>query len=343
MYGGDAPAVRIGPSRLSFADKDGTTTAVGRRVLTIIVNYKTPDLTIKSYRSALLELKEGRVMVVDNDSGDGSLEKIKAAVAADGVGDRVSVVASGHNGGFGYGNNFAIRKGLAASPGFDYFYLLNSDAFPEPGSIERLIDYLERRPEAGIVGSYIHGVDGKPHNTAFRFPTAIGEFEGTLRLGVISRALKDYVVPMGFPTAPTQVDWLAGCSMMIRRQVLEEVGLFDETFFLYFEETDLCMRARRQGWLTYYVPESHVAHVGSASTGIQDIDRRVPSYWFDSREHYFRKNYGDQYLWAANAAWLVGQSVWSVRRRIQRKPKATAPNIIQDFVRHMVRRAPTES
>ena len=315
------------------------TRCVSRRVLTIIVNYKTPDLTVQSYQAALQHLQDGKIFIVDNDSGDGSVEKIAAAIEADGVGDRVRVMASGHNGGFGFGNNFGIRAGLAEEPRFEYFYLLNSDAFPEEGAIDRLIDFLEQRPEAGIVGSYVHGVDGTPHDTAFRFPTAAGELESTLRLGMVSRLLKHYVVSMGFPDTPTQVDWLAGCSMMIRRRVLEEIGLFDETFFLYFEETDLCMRARRHGWLTYYVPESSVAHVGSASTGIQNLERRTPSYWFDSREHYFRKNYGDRYLWAANAAWLFGQTMWSVRRRIQRKPKADAPKIIQDFVRHMVRRA----
>ncbi|MEL7371898.1 MAG: glycosyltransferase family 2 protein [Myxococcota bacterium] len=311
---------------------------MSRRVLTIIVNYKTPDLTIKAYRSALAQLDEGDIMVVDNDSADGSFQQIAEAITNDGVGDRVQVVASDFNGGFGYGNNFAIRKGLAADTPYDYFYLLNSDAFPEDGAISTLVDFLERRPEAGIVGSYIHGVDGTPHDTAFRFPTAAGELESTLRLGVISRLLKQYVVSMGFPEDVTQVDWLAGCSMMIRRRVLEEIGLFDETYFLYFEETDLCMRARRQGWLTYYVPQSRVAHVGSASTGIQNLQRRTPRYWFDSREHYFRKNYGDSYLWTANAAWIVGQAVWSVRRRIQGKPKADAPKIMEDFVRHMVRR-----
>ncbi len=313
---------------------------MARRVLTIIVNYKTPDLTIRSYRSALEQLRDGVIMIVDNESGDGSFEKIAQAVETDGVVDRVQVLASGHNGGFGYGNNFAIRRGLASEPPFDYFYLLNSDAFPEEGAIDLLIDLLEKRPEAGIAGSYIHGVDGTPHETAFRFPTVAGELEGTLRLGVVTRLLKDYVVPLGLPKQVTQVDWLAGCSMMIRRRVLEEVGLFDETFFLYYEETDLCMRARRHGWLTYYVPDSHVAHVGSASTGFQDYTRRTPTYWFDSREHYFRKNYGNRYLWAANAMWLVGQSMWTVRRRIQNKPAANGPRVIEDFVRHMVRRTP---
>ena len=332
-----------GTVQVEFCGPRRHTRPVSRRVLTVIVNYKTPDLTIKSYRSALAELTDGRIMVVDNESGDGSFEQIATAIAADGVSDRVEVLASGHNGGFGYGNNFALRRGLAETPGYDFFYLLNSDAFPDEGAIDRLIDFLEKRPEAGIVGSYIHGTDGTPHDTAFRFPTAAGEFEGTMRLGLLSRLLKHHVVSMGVPNAVTQADWVAGCSMMIRRQVLEEVGLFDETFFLYYEETDLCMRARRKGWLTYYVPESSVAHVGSASTGIQDLDRRTPAYWFDSREHYFRKNYGDRYLFAANAAWLMGQAVWSVRRRVQRKPKSDAPQVIQDFLRHMVRRAPTRS
>ena len=325
-------------SPVEFCDHRRHAESVGRRILIATVNYKTPDLTIDSYRSAVPHLKDGRIIIVDNDSGDGSAEKIATAIKADGVGDTVELIASGHNGGFGYGNNLAIRKGLGEQPPYDYFYLLNSDAFVQDGTLERLVEFLERRPEAGIVGSAVFGVDGRPHRTAFRFPTAAGELEGTLRLGVVSRLLKSYIVAPSLPTVATAVDWLAGCSMMIRRQVLEEVGLFDETFFLYFEETDLCKRARDQGWLTYYIPESRVAHVGSASTGIQDNDRRRPMYWFDSRAHYFKKNHGREYLWAANAAWLFGQSLWSVRRKVQGKPKADPPQVMKDFVRHMVRR-----
>ena len=307
------------------------------KLLTIIVNYKTAEMTIRAIRSLMTELAGipgARAVVVDNDSQDGSHDRIAQAITEEGWSDRVTLLASGHNGGFGYGNNVGIRHGLESSDPPEYLYLLNSDAFPDPGSIRALVGFLDAHPEAGIAGSYIHGPDGDPHQTSFRFPTAVSEFEAGLRLGVVSKLLRSWIVPLPIPTSAQQVDWLAGASMMIRRDVLRTVGLFDETFFLYFEETDLCRRAQGEGWATYFVPESSVAHIGSVSTGMKDTKRRTPSYWFASRRHYFLKNHGRRYLWAANAAFVVGFSLWRVRRRVQGKPDPDRPSFLSDFIRY---------
>jgi len=107
---------------------------------------------------------------------------------------------------------------------------------------------------------------------------------------------------------------------MIRRDVLEKIGLFDETFFLYFEEIDLCRRALLAGWPTFYVPHSSVAHIGGASTGIKETHKRMPPYYFHSRRHYYLKNHGVFYLWLANVCWVLGFSLGHVRRKIMRRP-----------------------
>ena len=143
---------------------------------------------------------------------------------------------------------------------------------------------------------------------------------------------------MGIPERTQKVDWLAGASMMFRREVLEKVGLFDESFFLYFEETDLCHRAAEAGFETVYVWESEVAHVGSASTGMKTWSR-VPDYWFDSRSHYFAKNHGRAYLAAATSARLVGTAVWQLRRRLQSKPEEDPPRFLAGLLGHSLRRA----
>jgi GT2 family glycosyltransferase len=124
--------------------------------------------------------------------------------------------------------------------------------------------------------------------------------------------------------------------MMIRREVFEEAGLFDETFFLYFEETDFCRRARAHGYKTYYVRGSAVAHIGGASTGIKDgrTKRRMPSYWFDSRRHYFRKNHGGAYLALSDVLFTLGFSFWRLRRKLQNKPDDDPPYLLGDFIRH---------
>jgi len=259
-------------------------------VLTVVLNYKTPDLTLRAVAAALCEMQgiAGEVIVVDNASNDGSFEAIAAhAEAAGWLADgRVRVVGAGRNGGFGAGNNFGIRLGLSSGAAPDFYYILNSDAFPDPGAIRALLDHMRAHPRTGLAGSYIHGPDGAAHNTAFRFPSIAGEFETGAGLGLVSRLLRHRAISPPNPETTRQVDWLAGASLMIRRRVLAQIGQFDERFFLYFEETDLCRRAAAAGWDTVYVRESRVTHIGSVSTGMKTW-ARTPVYWFDSRLHYF--------------------------------------------------------
>ncbi|MGI9316351.1 MAG: glycosyltransferase [bacterium] len=314
------------------------------KLVVVIVNYKTPDMTIDSAKATLNELDHldapWRLVIVDNDSQDGSFEKIKNKVSEFKVvggldWGRVEVLDSAHNGGFGAGNNFGIRKYLSDDTTPEYFYILNSDAFPEVNSIDFLVEYLDSNPQAGVVGSYIHGIEGDPHVTAFRFPTIWGEFEGSVRFGVISRLLKNYVVPIGIPESTQPVDWLAGASMMIRSEVLKEVGLFDEDYFLYFEETDFCYRARKAGWKTVYVKESSVSHIGSVSTGMKEW-KRIPKYWLDSRRHYFSKNHGLLYYYASTIVRITGELVWNVRVRLEKKNDLNPSGFVIDLFRHTI-------
>jgi GT2 family glycosyltransferase len=304
----------------------------------IIVNYRTAEMTLDAVRALLVALErvpDSHVVVVDNDSQDGSYEKLARAARA--MGGRVTVLASDKNGGFGYGVNVGVRFGLASRSPADYFYLLNSDAFPDPSAIGELLHVLEREPRAGIAGSYIYGLDGLPHQTAFRFPSPISELERALRLGIASKILSRWRVALPIPETDREVDWVAGASMMIRRQVFADVGGFDETFFLYFEETDFCLRAKQAGWTTHYVRGSAVAHIGSVSTGLKDLRRRMPEYWFDSRHHYFKKNHGRAYLALSDLLFALGFSLWRVRRVIQRKPDEDPPDLLSDFIRHSLR------
>lgn len=311
------------------------------KLLTIIINYRTPDLTRRAVVSAALataHVRDSKIVVVDNDSRDGSIEALRRAVNEAGLGARVQILASAYNGGFGYGNNFAIRPALAAQDAPQYIYLLNSDAFPSEHALMHLVDYMDSHPKVGITGSFVQGLDGDAHHTAFRFPTILSEFEGAMQLGPLTKALGRYVVPLPIPTATTDVDWVAGASMMLRATMLEEIGLFDERFFLYFEETDLCRRAKLAGWRVVYVRDSQVAHVGAASTGIKKERRRLPAYWFDSRQHYFVKNHGLLYLWAANLAQVSGGAVFRVRRTLQgqRRSRPLPDRFLRDLVQHMV-------
>lgn len=310
-------------------------------LLTVILNWRTPDMTLQSAEAALAALQgiAGALVIVDNASGDGSFEKLAAAVAARGWDQgpqQVRVLQSGRNGGFGAGNNFGIRAGLPDGSKPDYVYILNSDAFPAPDAIRALMDHLEAHPATGFAGSHIHGPEGEPHRTAFRFPSVLGEFEQNIRFGPVSKLLKSHIVAQPLPTVTTRVDWLAGASMMMRQKVLDEIGLFDEVFFLYFEETDLCRRAAMAGWPTDYVVESRVAHIGSVSTGMKTWGR-IPGFWLDSRLHYYVKNHGAAYAFAATLATLAGGALWRARLLIQRKDRGDPPRYLRDMVAHGVR------
>jgi N-acetylglucosaminyl-diphospho-decaprenol L-rhamnosyltransferase len=315
------------------------------KLLTVVVNYKTPEMTLASIEATLRALRclggGWKITVVDNDSQDGSFAKLCHAVCAHQRArhpgwEAVEVTSASYNGGYGAGNNVAILRALGSDSPPEYVYVLNSDAFPEENAITHLLDYLDCHPQVGIVGSYIHGEDGQPHTTAFRFPSISGEFEGSMRLGFVSRLLKNHIVPLGVPNCTRKVDWLAGASMMIRRRVIEAIGLFDETFFLYFEETDLCRRALMTGWSTVYVRESTVMHIGSATTGMKRW-KKIPEYWFDSRRHYFVKNHGRVYFWAATAARVLGEGLWQLRCRIQAKADSSTPGQIGQLVRHAIK------
>ncbi|MGH1412298.1 MAG: glycosyltransferase family 2 protein [Pelagimonas sp.] len=307
------------------------------KLLVVSLNYKTPEMTLRSVRAALQAMQglNAELVLVDNDSCDGSFEAMQAGLAtADWAqGAPIRVIQSGHNGGFGAGNNVGIRAGWSDGSKPDYVYLLNSDAFPAPDALHNLLNHLEMTPKAGFAGSYIHGEDAVPHITAFRFPSVWSELEGAMRFGPISRLLKDKSVPLGIPETTQRVDWLAGASLMMRQSVLDEIGLFDETFFLYFEETDLCLRAARAGYETHYVRESHVAHIGSVSTGMK-VWTRIPTFWLDSRWHYFSTNHGRAYAVLATVMHGIGGLFWRLRRAIQNKDRADPPQFLRDLILH---------
>src|SRR5205085_6489480 len=112
---------------------------------------------------------------------------------------------------------------------------------------------------------------------------------------------------------------------------------FDETYFLYFEETDLCLRTKLAGWQIWYVPDSRVMHIRGQSTGVTVLDekpKRLPRYWFESRRRYFAKNHGLAYAAAADLAFLAGNGIGNVKRRLRGLPRT--PNLLGDLIRQSV-------
>ncbi|UVO51485.1 glycosyltransferase family 2 protein [Sphingomonas sp. SUN019] len=306
----------------------------------VIVNYRTGALVVDCLKSLAVEVAATpglRATVVDNASGDGSCGVIAAAIAAHGWGEWADLLPSPVNGGFACGNNLAVRVLLDRTDPPDLFWLLNPDTRVVPGAVRALSDFLRDHPEAGIAGSALIEGDGVLWPYAFRFPTILSETERGARLGAVSRLLAGRSVLRRMPPVAAPVDWVSGASMVVRRAVFESVGLMDESYFLYFEETDFCLQARKAGWQTWYVPHGSVVHIAGQSTGLidgQPVAARVPRYWFESRRRYFVKNHGRAYAVLADIAWAVTHLMWRARRRIAARADDDPPALLTDFLRH---------
>lgn len=203
------------------------------------------------------------VVVVDNASSDGSPQALAKADP------EVRIVPTGANLGLGT----AANRGVAATKARDdtpYVLVLNPDAIVEPGAVKALTAALDRDPELAIVGPRIENPDGSPYPSARRFPD-LGVAAGHAFLGFVapdnrwSRAYKRYDVDQD-RTRAADVDWVSGSCFLARRRAFEAVRGFDESFFMYCEDVDLCWRMGRAGWRVGFEPAARVVHIGAVST-----------------------------------------------------------------------------
>lgn len=206
--------------------------------------------SLANYPPSLMPMQ---VWVVDNASSDGTAAYVRQHFPA------VQVIENRRNLGFAGGCNSGIR----ASAG-EYVLLLNPDARVSAGALDVLLSYMARFPQAGAAGPLLFGEDGEVQPSCRSFPTlrAVAlRGLGLDRLFPSSRLLQRYLLSDWDHREARPVDWVLGACMLLRRQALERVGLFDEGFFMYYEDIDWCLRAKREGWQIHYVPQARVAHV----------------------------------------------------------------------------------
>jgi hypothetical protein len=310
-------------------------------VAVIIVNYRSAALTIEGLASLQAERSGGalsiRAIVVDNASGDAA--ELERAIRERSLGDWVELLVAPRNGGFAYGNNLGIQQAYArGAPA--YVYLLNPDAQIRPGAIGALVEFLGGHPSAGIVGSSFENADGSDWPIAFRFPTALSELLQGLQFGPLTRLLQRWEVARQMDRARAQpVDWISGASMMIRPAVLEQIGGLDENYFLYFEETDFCRRARQAGFETWYVPASRVMHIGGGITKVTErthVLKRLPGYWFESRRRYFALSFGTARAMLIDAIALLANGLGVLQRVILRRSHRSIPYFTRDLARSSI-------
>jgi len=308
-------------------------------IAVVIVNFRTPQLVSDCITSLAKERKNFpslSVVVVDNDSQDGSVNILEDFIGVEQYFDWVKIIDAPKNGGYAYGNNIGFDKAKSWLGEIGYFWMLNPDTRVMPNATSALVDFLVANPKS-IVGSCLQDADGSKQVSAFNFPSVISEMCSGFCLGLLDRFFKKYIVCLPIPEKSIQCDWLAGASLMFNNKTQSLLGHLDEKYFLYFEEVDYLLHAKKKGIPCWYVPESKVIHEVGASTGISDVRKqqpRRPVYWFESRTRYFLKNHGRLYLFTADCLWPLAYGTWLIRSKLTdvESFQARPPYLLSDFL-----------
>ena len=229
-----------------------------------------------------LQYPDVHVIVVDNGFADDSVDAIRSLYPPES--GRLTVIENGKNLGYTGGNNVGIRQAL--NNGAEFIWLLNNDTLVEPDSLGLLLRAALANPSAGILGprvlcypdTHLLYSKGESFNLWFN--------RRTVNVGEEDR--RDEV-------KPRKVDYVVGCSMLVSKKIIEQVGLLDETYFAYFEEIDWCFRGRKAGFEVLYVPEAVIYHKGGASTG--GTISPLASYYRTRNWIYFMRKHAAFYHW----------------------------------------------
>lgn len=238
----------------------------------VIVNWNTQALLLDCIASIFATIHDAtyEVIVVDNGSHDGSPDAVRGR-----FGDRVRLIGNAENRGFARANNQALRLAQGA-----YIVLLNSDTVLREGAIRELVRFLDAHPSAAIAGPAMVDEHGRLQNSFDNFPSLATELlnKSLLRLLFPGR----YAGKAARGGEPFPVDSLIGACIVVRRTAIEQVGLLDEDYFFFLEETDWCLRMRRAGWDVYHVPSACIVHLQGRSK-----QRRPALAWIE----YYRSLY----------------------------------------------------
>lgn len=251
----------------------------------VIVNWRTRDFLaecLNSVFSSNLD-RNVEVLVVDNCSNDGSAELINEQFPD------VRLIVNSTNVGFARANNQAIIKTSGKN-----ILLLNPDTILKNDAINLMVDYLALDPGAGVVGPRLLNPDGTLQVSAFPEPTLPREFWRMFHLDEVHH-YAEYPMNEWSIEAAKEVDVLMGACFLVRRKVLDQVGLLDGDFFVYSEEVDLCTRIREFGWRLIWLPTAEVIHFGGQST--QQVSQEMFLQLYQGKVQYFRKHHSTPEVW----------------------------------------------
>lgn len=270
------------------------------KVGVVIVSYNTCDLLRDCLRSLFgrteLPQEEWRVAVVDNGSTDGSVEMLKGEFPG------AVCVEAGENLGFGRANNRGVKKLEAEYGRAEYLFFLNPDTVLINDAVGILAGFMEEHPEAGVAGGNLFEADGMTPAQSFSPVHGLGWELAKL----MPESVKRRVWPVGtwfnYGCEPRGVGYVSGADLMVRRAALGDRLAFDEDFFMYYEDMELCVRVRRAGYGVFSVPRARIVHLAGQSCG---VSRRKFEMLQQAKYIYYGKVHG---VWYARLAYGISQA-----------------------------------
>lgn len=277
-------------------------------VSVLVVNYNTVHLLEPMFKA--LEAAQGSLrletILVDNASRDDSAAHIRAHYPD------LTFIANDSNVGFGRANNQCLPHIHGR-----YVLLLNTDAFVAPDTLSTTVSYMDQHPDVGITGVRLVGRDGVLQPSCRYFPTPLNVFLARTGLTRFAKGGIQLVDDMGWDHASIrECDWVPGCYYLIRREVVDKVGLFDPRYFLYCEEVDHCKRTKDAGWKVVYHPGTTVVHIGGESAKSDSTlnqGRQISALQIESELIYFRKHFGAKGVFSHLALATIGDAVMGLR------------------------------
>ncbi|HWB20455.1 MAG TPA: glycosyltransferase family 2 protein [Phycisphaerales bacterium] len=290
----------------------------------VIINYRQAALTADCLRSLAPDMARNPswcAVLADNCSCDGSAEELESLIARENW-SWVTLVKSPVNGGFSAGNNIGFTTVQSRA-----YLLLNSDARVTPGALQCLLNTLNENPRAGLIGPRLQWPDGDAQISAFTNRNPVGEFLEAAGISLLDRLFNRFIVARPIPDSLSQSQWVSFACVLIRREVIDQIGLMDEGYFMYFEDIDYCRRAHRAGWIVLHQPSARVIHLRGGSSSVKSAIKsraRIPRYYYEARTRYFAKFYGGIFgVLLTNLCWLAGRCISWPRELLTRLAPST--------------------
>jgi GT2 family glycosyltransferase len=205
---------------------------------------------------------------------------------------------------------------MAAAPGADFYLILNSDALLRPDFFDQLLPVAVANPETGLFAPRLEDEDTTPQISCFRFMGPASELMRAAQTGPLTSLLRRHVVALGLSPAAAEIEWASFACILLRGEMVRQIGPMDEGYFLYYEDSEYGLRARRRGWGVRFVPEARAVHFRGGSGPVKKMQaarKRLPAYFWRSRTRFLRQAYGPFGPLAGNLAWLTGRGIACLR------------------------------